>query len=198
MNMKQMQWFNEPDQWQLNDQSLKMQVTPKTDFWRKTHYDFTVDDGPFYYAQVGGEFEAVVKITGQYKTRFDQMGLMIRKDEQTWIKTGIEFVDEQVNLSAVVTHEYSDWNMMVLPDNLASLWLKALRRLDAIEISYSLDGQNYSLMRLAHFPANTPVMVGLMAASPDGDGFEALFEEFEITHLPDQRRTEWLGQNSQN
>ena len=191
-----MHWINEPDQWQQTANSLKMQVTPKTDFWRITHYGFTVDDGPFYYAQMGGEFEAVVKITGQYKTRFDQMGLMIRKDEQTWIKTGIEYVDDHVNLSAVVTHEHSDWNMISLPDNPGSVWLKAVRRLDAVEISYSLDGQSFAVMRLAYFPANAPVMVGMMAASPDGDGFEALFEEFRITHLPDQRRTEWLQHNT--
>lgn len=194
--MKQMQWINEPEKWQCNDQSLKMQVTAKTDFWRKTHYGFTVDDGPFYYAQMGGEFEVEVKITGQYKTRYDQMGLMIRKDEQTWIKTGIEYVDNQLNLSAVVTHETSDWNMLPLSTNPGSVWLKVLRRLDAVHISYSLDGEDYTLMRLAYFPDNTPVKVGLMAASPDGDGFEALFEDFKITHLPDQHRTGWLSKNT--
>ena len=50
-------------------------------------------------------------------------------------------------------------------------------------------------MRLAYFPDNIPVMVGLTAASPDGDGFNALFEEFAIKHLPDKRRSEWLKQN---
>ncbi|MEL7003107.1 MAG: DUF1349 domain-containing protein, partial [Bacteroidota bacterium] len=55
--MKTMQWFNEPDNWEvINDNSFSMYVTPKTDFWRNTHYGFTVDDGPFYYANVGGEF----------------------------------------------------------------------------------------------------------------------------------------------
>jgi uncharacterized protein len=62
-----------------------MFVMPKTDYWRVTNYGFTVDDGPFYYEMLGGEFEVVVKIKGEYKTRYDHMGLMLRIDEKTWI-----------------------------------------------------------------------------------------------------------------
>ena len=40
-------------------------------------------------------------------------------------------------------------------------------------------------------------MVGMMAACPDGNGFEARFENFKITHLPDQRRLEWLKANQE-
>ncbi len=162
-----------------------MFVTPNTDFWRKTHYGFTVDDGPFCYLEVGGEFEAKVKITGEYKNRFDQMGLMIRKDEKNWIKTGIEFVNNEINLSAVVTIKRSDWSIVELIDNPKSVWLKVIRIEDAIQIMYSINNQDFILMRLAYFPENTPVMVGLTAASPDGKGFQALFENFEITHTPD-------------
>lgn len=195
--MKKMQWFNEPDKWEIiNDTALSMSVTPKTDFWRKTEYGFTVDDGPFYYANVGGEFEMNVKISGAYKSRYDQMGVMIRIDEKTWIKTGVEYVNERINLSAVVTHQYSDWSVVELKHKPNFVWLKVTRRLDAIEIKYSLDNEEFTFMRLAYFPNNTPVMVGPTAASPDGDGFDALFEEFSIKHLPDKRRSDWLEQNS--
>ena len=191
-----MHWFNEPDEWKiLGDSSLSMYVTPCTDFWRKTHYGFTVDDGPFYYATIGGEFEIQVKIVGAYKSRFDQMGIMIRKDETTWIKTGVEFVNDSINLSAVVTHDYSDWSVIELKQQPKAIWLKAIRRLDAVEIKYSLDNKHFAMMRLAYFPKNTPIMAGLTAASPDGEGFNALFENFSIIHLPDKKREMWLKQN---
>ncbi len=48
------------------------------------------------------------------------------------------------------------------------------------------------MMRNAHLQDNTPVMVGLMAACPDGNGFQATFENFSVKHLPDLRRLEWL------
>lgn len=54
-----------------------MTVTPKSDYWRISHYGFTVDDAPFYYAEYGGEFEAKVKVDGDYKVRFDQAGMML-------------------------------------------------------------------------------------------------------------------------
>ena len=51
------------------------------------------------------------------------------------------------------------------------------------------------MMRNAPLQDNSPVMVGLMAACPDGQGFKAKFENFTIKHLPDQRRVEWLEKN---
>lgn len=190
-----MEWYNQPRQWKADEQSLSMYVTPKTDYWRTTHYGFTVDDGPFYYTNLGGEFEVKVKITGEYKSRFDQMGLMFRIDEKVWIKTGIEYVDGNYNISAVVTHERSDWSVIQLPDKPESIWIKALRRSDALEISYSPDDNNYIMFRLAYFPDKIPVMAGMMAASPEGDGFNALFEGFEIKHLPDSDRLKWFEMN---
>ena len=194
-SLEKMNWYNEPEQWQIKDGSLIMQVTPKTDYWRISHYGFTVDDAPFYYSTHGGEFEAKVKLTGDYKARFDQMGLMIRVDQKNYIKTGVEFVDGKFNVSTVVTHEKSDWSVTTLNKIPPFIWIKALRRLDAIEIYYSFDDKNYIMTRNAPLQDNTPVMIGLMAASPDGNGFEARFENFSVKHLPDQRRTEWLKQH---
>ncbi|MEA9413959.1 DUF1349 domain-containing protein [Flavobacterium sp. PL02] len=191
-SLEKMNWFNEPEKWQIKDNSLIMQVTPKSDYWRISHYGFTVDDGPFYYSMYGGEFETKVKLTGNYKTRFDQMGLMIRVDEKNYIKTGVEFVDGKFNISTVVTHEKSDWSVNVLDKVPPFVWIKAVRRLDAVEIYYSLDDKNYILTRNAPLQDNIPVMVGLMAACPDGNGFEAKFENFSVKHLADQRRLEWL------
>ncbi|WP_409416425.1 DUF1349 domain-containing protein [Flavobacterium sp. PS2] len=191
-SLEKMHWFNEPEKWQIKDNSLIMQVTPKSDYWRISHYGFTVDDGPFYYSMYGGEFETKVKLTGNYKNRFDQMGLMIRVDEKNYIKTGVEFVDGKFNISTVVTHEKSDWSVNVLDKVPPFVWIKAVRRLDAVEIYYSLDDKNYILTRNAPLQDNIPVMVGLMAACPDGNGFEAKFENFSVKHLADQRRLEWL------
>ena len=190
-----MNWFNEPSSWEVEDGNLRMQVTPQSDYWRITHYGFTVDDGPFYYTTRGGEFEVSVKISGNYKTRYDQMGLMLRIDEEHWIKTGIEYVDGVYNFSTVITNVHSSWSIVELGEKPESLWIKAIRRLDAVEIFYSLDGDNFKMSNVAYLSENKPVMVGMMAASPDGDGFSALFENFSVKHLPDARRIAWLKRN---
>ena len=194
-DINKMNWLNEPSSWKVKDGNLKMNVTPESDFWRKTHYGFTVDDGPFYYTTRGGEFEVSVKISGSYKTRFDQMGLMLRIDEEHWIKTGIEYVDGVYNFSTVVTDVYSNWSVIELNGKPESIWIKVVRRIDAVEIFYSLDGVKYKMSNVAYLSDKKPVMVGMMAASPDGDGFDALFEDFSVKHLPDLRRQKWLINN---
>ena len=190
--LEKMQWFNEPESWQIKDGVLEMDVTPQSDYWRISHYGFTVDDAPFLYTLRGGEFEAKVKISGDYIARFDQAGLMLRIDKENYIKTGIEYVDGKYNLSVVVTHHTSDWSVIKLDKPVPYVWIKAVRRLDAVEIFYSFDDKEYVMMRNCWLQDNTPVMVGLMAASPDGKGFKSRFEHFQIKHLPDQRRLEWL------
>ena len=80
-----MQWFNQQKKWSVENEKITIFMTPHTDYWRLTHYLFTVDDGLFYYEMLGGEFEVKVKITGDHKSRFDQLGIMLRIDEKTWI-----------------------------------------------------------------------------------------------------------------
>lgn len=194
-SLDRMQWFNEPEEWEIKDNSLTMDVTPQTDYWRISHYGFTVDDAPFLYTLRGGEFEVKVRISGDYKTRFDQAGLMLRIDRENYIKAGIEFVDGKYNLSCVVTHHTSDWSIIALDKPVQYVWIKAVRRLDAVEIFYSFDDKEYMLMRNAWLQDNCPVMVGMMGACPDGGGFTATFENFSIRHLPDIRRVQWLEKN---
>jgi regulation of enolase protein 1 (concanavalin A-like superfamily) len=194
-SLEKMTWFNEPSQWEIKEKKLTMMVTPQSDYWRISHYGFTVDDAPFYYTTYGGEFETKVKITGDYKARFDQMGLMLRVDAQNYIKAGVEFVDGKFNLSTVVTHKTSDWSVITLEKAPPFVWIKAVRRLDAVEVFYSFDDKEYIMMRNAYLQDNTPVQVGLMAACPDGNGFKAVFENFMVKHLPDQRRLDWLKKN---
>ena len=150
--LEKMTWFNEPEQWKVEDKTLTMSVTPQSDYWRISHYGFTVDDAPFYYATYGGEFEAKVKITG-------------------------------------------DWSVITLDKPVPYIWIKAVRRLDAVEIFYSFDDKEYVMMRNAWMQDNIPMKVGVMAVCPDGQGFEVKFEHFKVKHLPDQRRVEWLEKN---
>ena len=194
-SLEKMQWFNEPENYSIRNGVLEMQVPAQTDFWRIAHYGFTVDDGPFLYAVYGGEFEAKIKVSGEYETRFDQAGMMISLDHENYVKFGIEFVDGKFNISAVVTHHTSDWSVIRLDEPVPHLWLKAVRRLDAIELFYSFDDREYTMMRTLWMQDNCPLQVGPVAACPDGQGFKARFSDFKVRHLPDQRRVEWLKNN---
>lgn len=178
-----MNWLNEPAHWNVQGETIAVTTKAKSDFWRKTHYGFVRDNGHFYYQPVTGNFVAEVKINGQYRDLYDQAGLMVRLDETTWIKCGIEYIDGVQHVSAVVTRDYSDWSVIPAPHNPPSLWLRLTRQGEAVEVHYSFDGQQYSLLRLAHLTSAETVNAGPMCASPDGAGFDVTFEHFTVRSL---------------
>ncbi|MCC7206061.1 MAG: DUF1349 domain-containing protein, partial [Anaerolineae bacterium] len=82
--------------------------------------------------------------------------------------------------SVVVTREVSDWSVTALPANPPAIWLRVKRGGDALEVYYSLDGADYTMLRLAYFPTANPVQIGLMAASPQGSGYTVRFDGFTV------------------
>jgi len=170
-----MEWFREPPSWKHEGDTITVTSAPGSDFWRKTHYGFIRDNGHFYHQPRTGDFTVEVKITGEYRDLYDQAGVMVRLDETTWMKCGIEFVHGAQFASAVVTRDYSDWSVVPLPQNLPSLWLRVKRSGSTIEVLYSLNGENYAMLRMTHL-TDEPVQAGIMTASPDGAGFTATFE----------------------
>jgi uncharacterized protein len=178
-----MEWLNKPVHWSSSNDRVIVTTSSKTDFWRITHYDFIRDNGHFYFERVSTDFVVEVDISGSYRDLYDQAGLMIRADDRHWIKAGIEYVDGVQNLSAVVTHDYSDWSMTPLLTPPLSLRLRIERRQEAIHISYLDANLKYVLLRLAYFPIGPEVQVGIMCASPEGKGFEVMFDRYRLTRL---------------
>lgn len=181
--MAQMKWYNEPSNWNKQAEVVYVNTGAKTDFWQKTHYNFIRDNGNFYYHEVKGNFTIEVKVVGQYQALYDQAGLMIRENENTWLKCGIEFVEGVQNVSAVVTRDYSDWSIVPLSQPPVALWIRVQRRSETVEVQYSLDGKYYQMLRLAYLTHAETLQAGLMCASPQGEGFSVVFEGFKITQI---------------
>jgi regulation of enolase protein 1 (concanavalin A-like superfamily) len=178
-----MTWLNEPRNWKQENDHLFVFADTHTDFWRKTHYGFVRDNGHFYYEGVSGNFQVETEFQGQYESLYDQAGLMVRVDETTWIKSGIEFVNGIHQLSAVATREYSDWSVVPLPDYPGTLRLKLKREGGAITIEYRAPDGSWVMFRTAYLSTANELQVGRMVAAPDGPGFEATFSEFRVTRL---------------
>jgi uncharacterized protein len=176
-------WLNQPSQWNEAGDTLTVTVAPGTDYWQVTHYGFIRDNGPFRYQEQAGNFEAKVRISGKYHELYHQAGLMIRIDEKNWIKAGIEFVNGKQNVSVVVTREFSDWSVLARSDNPAFIWLRLQRYHDTVQLSYSTDNQASSMIRLAFFPPQVPVKIGMFAAAPGKEPLEATFDHFSIGAL---------------
>ncbi len=176
-----MKWLNEPNSWSNRNNIIEVNSDCNTDFWRKTHYGFIRDNGHFYYEKVTGNFVATVKISGEYRDIYDQAGLMVRLDEENWLKFGIELVEGVQHVSAVVTRDYSDWSVVPMPNNPPAIWLRINSKGSAMEIDYSIDNQRYTMLRIAYLTSTETLEVGIMCASPQGKGFTTIFEGFKVT-----------------
>ena len=175
-----MQWMNPPFAWDASAGHLAVTSAPDTDFWRVTRHGYIKDDGHFFYQPARGDFEATVRVAGQYEAQYDQAGIMLRENERVWLKTGIEFVDGVQQASAVVTRDFSDWSVVPLADNPDFIWIKILRIGSAVEASFSLDGQTFTMIREAYLTEAPMLQLGLMCCAPRGDGFEVQFDDFRV------------------
>ena len=175
-----MQWLNEPAVWKQEKDTLYVTSDAGTDFWRLTHCGEIHDNGHFYYRSMTGDFTAEATLKGDYHDLYDQSGLMVRLDETCWLKCGIEYVDGVWHVSAVVTREWSDWSMILLPTtDPVSIRLRRLG--GCFEIYYAAGRNDYTMYRQAFLTEASTLMVGIMSASPTGKGFTAQFERFIVT-----------------
>ena len=89
--------------------------TPQLDYWSRTFYEpcLRKHNGQTLLTTVQADEEVTLTtcFTLEPRAQFDQAGVMIRVDDNCWVKAGIEFCDGVPRLSCVVTNDgFSDWS----------------------------------------------------------------------------------------
>lgn len=180
-------WLNPPTRWAPHGDRLDVTTDTDTDFWVTTHYGFVRDTGHALLRPASARFRLRVTFEGDYREQYDQAGLLLRLDENNWIKTGVEYVDGHQQISAVVTREVSDWNVAPLErisPTVTPVTLEMRRENDTVTVHYGTGGAApETMLRLAYFPPGPGARAGVMCASPDGKGFTARFSGLEYQEL---------------
>jgi regulation of enolase protein 1 (concanavalin A-like superfamily) len=174
-------WHNEPQEWGEQDGVLQVTTDGGTDFWRETHYGFTRDSGHFLALETAGDFTAQLRVQARYESLYDQAGLMVRVDEQRWVKAGIELSDGRAMLSSVLTDERSDWATAPYAHDARDFWLRATVRQGVLRLQVSSDGATWPLLRLAPFPKAASYRVGPMCCTPERSGLRVRFSDFRLS-----------------
>src|SRR5215472_758202 len=198
-----MQWLNEPSSWQRTGDEITVNVDPGTDFWRETGYGYIRDSGHVYGEVLAGDLDVSVRIRGVLTAQYDQAGVMLRADEQTWLKTGIEFFEGRARLSTVLTLGRSSWMVTDLPAGSDDILLRVSRRGDAVEVRYLVGEGRAELAALVYMPPDAQVLAGVMAAAPEGPGFRISFHDLHVTERDwsaeagdDVAAGDWAGENA--
>jgi regulation of enolase protein 1 (concanavalin A-like superfamily) len=175
-----MTWMNEPASSKITGDQIVVRSRAKTDFWQKTFDGYVADNGHFYHLSAPGDFTFTASINGRYATLYDQAGLMVRLDSENWMRCGTEFIDGKRFASVVFTRNYSDGSTMPDLSEAEPVWWRAIRKRDSIETLCSLNGVQFTSVRMGYFPPSRPVEVGIMCAAPSGPGFEATFKDLKL------------------
>ncbi len=177
-------WLNPPRSAHADPEGLHVTTGHETDFWQKTYYGFHHDSGHFLHLARKGEFTVETRFSGHYETLYDQAGLMVRHDENNWLKCGIEFTDGFCHLSTVVTVDgSSDWSAFALEGISGALDIRVSRLEDAMFVQYRVQPAGpWRMARLAYFPPELEKLnVGVMACSPQRAGFKVVFHHFTVS-----------------
>jgi regulation of enolase protein 1 (concanavalin A-like superfamily) len=185
------QWLHEPPHWEITD-TLQLTTAPDTDYWQRTHYGFQRDNGHFFATSVRGDFILSARFGSEPNAQYDQCGLLVRADSETWVKCSAEYeTASHSRLGSVVTsHGYSDWATQDIAGAVAELWYRLRREGDDVFVDWSADGSDWRQMRVAHLhhcPAE--LLVGVYACSPTGPGFACTVSDLviEITGEADRQ-----------
>jgi uncharacterized protein len=185
-----MQWLNEPASWQRTGDVLRVSVDPGTDFWRTTGYGYVHDNGHVYGELLPGDLDVSVRVRGNFANQYDQAGIILRADEHTWLKTGLEFFEGRPRLSTVLTLGCSSWMVADLPPGTDEVTLRVSRRGDAVEVRYTAGDGAAELAALVFMPPGREMLAGIVCAAPEGTGFSVAFHDLRIAGR------EWGGQET--
>lgn len=172
-------WTTPPVEADDDGTDLLVTATEGSDAWRHTSYGFVHDDAHGLLAPMptgtAVEVAFVADLTGQ----FDQAGLMLRADAETWIKTGVELSDGVPQLGAVVTLGRSDWSVRPVPDWAGrEVTMRASRSGDAVTVRARVDGGPWELVRVAPFPEDADVTAGPFCCAPTRTGLVVRFRSW--------------------
>jgi len=175
-------WRNPPPSAREDGQGLVVTAAEGSDLWRTTAYGFVRDSGHGLLEPLGDGRAVEVGFVLDYDQLYDQAGVLLHVDEQTWVKCGVEVSDGVPQLGAVVTHGASDWSVAPVPSWAGrTVVVRASRSGDAVTLRARTDGEPWRMVRLAPLPVGVDVLAGPFCCAPTRAGLEVRFSSWVET-----------------
>lgn len=176
------QWTNEPADVATDRDGLHVTARHGSDAWRITSYDFIHSTEHALLAAFAPESAIEVQFRLDLAEQFDQAGIFVKVDDETWIKAGVELSDGQESLGAVVTRGTSDWSLSPVP-SWAGRWvtIRGSWSGNALTVRARVDDEPWQLVRVAPLDAVTPVMAGPFCCAPTRAGLTVHFTSWRTT-----------------
>lgn len=165
---------------------------PKTDFFNAADGKTRYGNAPILAREIDNTkpFSFSAKVSPTFGKMYDAGALYIYEHDMHWQKFAFE-IDERgaTRMVTVRTVDTSDdANHEIIPQ--PSVYMKIASNVESIAFYYSLDEQQWQLLRIYKNDFPTKVHLGISSQSPMGEGIEVLFEEirFEEKSPADMRK----------
>lgn len=116
--------INFPHQIPNLDGRFDITCPPSTDIWDKPPSTHSFNAPIIYRTTTKDAFKsAKVTVSASWKDKYDQGGLCLvikSSDIVRWVKTGIEFVNGEANVSTVAKDKWADWSLRPVPSESSS------------------------------------------------------------------------------
>ncbi len=174
-------WTSEPEAAQFDQGRLRVRCREGSDAWRFTSYGFVHDNAHALLVPLATDASIEVAFMLDYEQQFDQAGVMMRVDAETWIKAGVEVSDGEAQVGAVVTHGMSDWSVSPVPEwRGREVAVRASRTGDAVTIRARVADDRWRLVRVAFMPPDARVLAGPFCCAPTRAGLTVTFTGLRI------------------
>lgn len=174
-------WLNEPPEVQLDGADLLVTTGAETDFWRVTNYGYVNDNGHALLTDLPVGSAVEVTYVAELTELYDQAGVMVRVDADTWLKAGTELSDGMAQLSTVVTHGVSDWSQQPAPEWAGRpVTVRVSRVGDALTVRARVADEPWRMIRLAPLAPDAVATAGPYCCTPTRAGLTVRFTRFAI------------------
>ncbi|MGO4856311.1 DUF1349 domain-containing protein [Arthrobacter sp. 2MCAF14] len=175
-------WTTSPAAFKLVGDALEVTAVEGSDAWRVTSYGFVHDDAHALIAPLETDQAVEVTFEAAFEQQFDQAGVFLRVDDEVWVKAGVEYVDGELQLGAVVTHHYSDWSSGPVPEwQGKTLTVRVSRSGDAVTIRARAEDGPYRLVRVAWLDPEARVDAGPFLCAPSRAGLTVRFLSWTVS-----------------
>src|SRR3712207_4186769 len=176
------EWLNPPREVRANGSELVVTAEQGSDFWRTTSYDFVHDSGHAWLLPLPEATAVEVRFVLDYQEQFDQAGVLVRADETTWTKAGVEVSDGVPQVGAVVTRQVSDWSVAPVPEwRGREVTVRASRAGNALTVRARVEDEPWRLVRVAPITPGQPLAAGPYCCAPTRSGLEVTFRGAVLT-----------------
>ncbi len=164
----------------VDDGTFEIEAPAGTDYFIDNLNQIKIANAPLAYEEVSADFDCRVRIKPDFTTPADAGCILIRDDDERWVKSAFELTDlGYTSVVTVVTDGVSDDSNGERVEEDA-VWLRVLRKGAVWSIHYALDGERWKMVRYFELDLSRTVKVGVSAQCPRGSGCTSKFSRWRV------------------